>query len=463
MSQYLRPSKYSYLFESSKGKKLLYCTKGNSIIECSPNVFAILQEDRENKGDIIDKLPPDVAQELIRMGILCTTQDDLEFLEQMKFISQATQHGKQQFGLIIAPTLDCNFACPYCFEKHKRSSHMSLDIQEKLIGFMLSSCQGRPFPLYWYGGEALMAPQAIENILTNLKGKVQINKHVLITNGYLLTPDKYNIFDSSFPLDEVQITLDGSRERHNKLRVLKTDHSISTYDVILKNIIDFASSHPKCNIHVRVNVDKNNYADYKQTKELLAPLTLHNNILVYAGMIRLENKALTKSIEPAFSRREITQLAYNQAKQEGRVYELLPRPIYSKGCMANRTNAFIVGPQGEIYKCWNDVSDPEKVVGNICSEKITNPQLYYRYHSSCAWHNDPECCECLLMPVCNGKCAWYQIRNKFFGGQFNLCQCILKTPNLINQILEDYYDYITTPQEPTDSAHTSDFGMLSPA
>lgn len=189
-------------------------------------------------------------------------------------------------------------------------------------------------------------------------------------------------------------------------------------------------------------MDKNNYSDYKQAVTDFSVLKL-DNIHVYPGMIRLENKEQTKSIEPAFGRWEIAELIYQQLINTNREKELFPKIVYTKNCAANRVNSYIIGPEGEIYKCWNDVSNPNMIVGYIDKSEITNPQLYYRYHSSCSCFNDPSCRECFYLPICNGKCSWYQLKNKYNGGQFNLCQCLLKAPGMRDKILEKYYDYVT--------------------
>jgi len=75
-----------------------------------------------------------------------------------------------------------------------------------------------------------------------------------------------------------------------------------------------------------------------------------------------------------------------------------------------------------------------------CNNKSS---VNYRYHSSCSCFNDPNCKKCFYLPICNGKCSWYQLKNKYKGGQFNLCQCLLKAPGMRNKILEKYYDHIT--------------------
>lgn len=47
--------------------------------------------------------------------------------------------------------------------------------------------------------------------------------------------------------------------------------------------------------------------------------------------------------------------------------------------MINKLNSYIIGPEGEIYKCWNDVSNTAKVIGNIQEECLENSTLFARY------------------------------------------------------------------------------------
>lgn len=438
-------SRYSYVFKTSNGICLIYVSKGNSFLECDNELYSIVSEmcpGKEVENAQISLLSLEVIRTLEAVGFLCDEFEDDDYIDKLRFINEASQHDKSSLGVVIAPTLDCNFACPYCFEKNKRANYMTLEIEQLLCDFILENSNNAPITLYWYGGEPLLAKESIGRILKKLSGKVEIDNHVLISNGYLLCPDIYDVFNTTFPLNDIQITLDGNRTRHNRLRALKRGYSRSTYDQIIGNIEQFAKKHPLCKVHVRVNVDKNNYSDYEETVSFFSQIGL-DNIFVYPGIIRLENKEQTQSIEPAFGRWEIAELIYHQLVNTNREEELFPKVVYTKNCAANRVNSYIIGPEGEIYKCWNDVSNPNMIVGNIKTSEITNPQLYYRYHSSCSCFNDPNCKTCFYLPICNGKCSWYQLKNKYNGGEFNLCQCLLKAPGMRNKILEKYYDHIT--------------------
>lgn len=111
----------------------------------------------------------------------------------------------------------------------------------------------------------------------------------------------------------------------------------------------------------------------------------------------------------------------------------------SKNCCATRVYSYIIGPEGEIYKCWNDVSNRERIIGYIDKKKLTNSSLLYNYMVGSKWYYNNECKDCFFLPICNGNCAWYWYRNKFENGKYNLCTCLQKAPGMLEKCLDYYY------------------------
>ncbi len=56
---------------------------------------------------------------------------------------------------------------------------------------------------------------------------------------------------------------------------------------------------------------------------------------------------------------------------------LYPRSERNECAIRNR-NSIVIGPEGELYKCWNDVGDTSKVFGHLGSS-ISNEKLLLRY------------------------------------------------------------------------------------
>lgn len=62
---------------------------------------------------------------------------------------------------------------------------------------------------------------------------------------------------------------------------------------------------------------------------------------------------------------------------------------------------YIIEPEGEIYKCWDDVSDADKIVGFIKDEEIELNSRFIRYAGQVTPFND-ECKICHAFPICEG-------------------------------------------------------------
>lgn len=435
-------SRYAYFFKTSKSICLAYSSKNNSFLELSEDLYNFLDEKvKNNTIEIQNQLPEDIQIKLEQEGFICSQSEDDDFVIKSQFITQSVQHNKSKLNLVIVPTLSCNFNCPYCFEKDKRASKMTNQTVDNLISFIKGFGDAKSLTLTWYGGEPLLAIPVIEKILNRITTEVsaKILKHSIITNGYLFDNKAIELF-KKYPLDSIQITLDGIKDRHNSLRALKSNNA-PTYDNILNNIDNIVNKLPNTELHIRVNIDKNNANDFFQIHNDIQGKYAGKNIIVYPGIIRLENEDMTNIVEPAFGRWETANMLYDLYSKGILKGDIYPTLRIAKTCCASCVSSYIIGPMGEIYKCWNDVSDKSKIIGYIDRPEIVNKTLYYRYHQGCAWYNDPICKKCFFMPICNGKCAWYNERNLYHNGKFNLCQCLQKAPGLLDKCLEYYYEH----------------------
>lgn len=107
-------SRYSYFFKTSKSICLAYSSKNNSFLELSEDLYNFLDEKvRNNSIEIQDQLPEDIQMKLEQEGFICNVGDDDDFVIKSQFITQSVQHDKSKLNLVLVPTLNCNFNCPY--------------------------------------------------------------------------------------------------------------------------------------------------------------------------------------------------------------------------------------------------------------------------------------------------------------------------------------------------------------
>lgn len=404
-------SLYTQWFDKD-GSWYLYNAQTNFFSEVSQELIDTL-EDRE-----WDSIPDDVMNKLKEQHIIEESSALYDYYNKMKIVFEAGCYNPTSFKLVIAPTTSCNFACPYCFEPKKNVKTITDNVIERLVDFLKKKEHLKDISIVWYGGEPLIAFNKIKQILERFESEnITVWSQSIITNGYLLTPEICEYFKNR-NLSDIQITLDGNRDSHNSTRFLKHSGE-GSFDVVFNNIITAVKALPNSRINVRVNVNKNNYLDYADVVNLLRQeLPGYENFSAYPGLIREETSDKRSLKCSSYKTSDIHDL-YSKYANLGISFNLFPKRLY-KRCMMQDANAYVVGPEGELYKCWNDVSDPSKVVGNIADEHPTNDTLLTNYMTLSSPFNE-ECKQCKVFPICDGGCSLHRYRNNLEGCLYDVC------------------------------------------
>lgn len=121
---------------------------------------------------------------------------------------------------------NCNFACPYCYEKNVNNNTLTLTPQ--MVDAVLEMYRHSLKSIHFFGGEPFL-PQNIE-IVRYILSKASDVKYSAMTNGYYL--EEYLDILKPVDIDFIQVTLDGSEKSHNKTRILKNGKG--TYEKIMK-------------------------------------------------------------------------------------------------------------------------------------------------------------------------------------------------------------------------------------
>lgn len=336
--------------------------------------------------------------------------------------------------LIIAPTTGCNFACPYCFEGEKENHVMTDEVINHLITFINGYETVKNLNITWYGGEPLLAFGKIKDIVKkiNEECKAKINHQSIITNGYLLS-EKIIRQMVELKFNSVQISLDGDEENHNKTRCLKGNKG-KTFSKILKNIETLVNQTPDdFKIDLRINVNKNNQEDFAVLYKKFISQFGSKKINPYPGFIRETSKDNCKMCYKSLFNKDRYRF-YREIEKQGVPVDFFPHIDLQKGCMVNRNNSFVIGPSGEMYKCWNDFNSPDKIIGYIQEKNLKNPSLVSHYLYDTSIYNNPECKKCLLFPICDGGCQWFRHKNIFENKEYNVC-CFMKDRQILEECL----------------------------
>lgn len=92
-------------------------------------------------------------------------------------------------------------------------------------------------------------------------------------------------------------------------------------------------------------------------------------------------------------------------------FDIYPKLVGSN-CVADRFNAYVVTPDGLLYKCWNDVGITEESIGFITDDgKVVHNSKIAKWLAYDPFSID-ECLECKVFPLCGGGCAYKRLNSK---------------------------------------------------
>lgn len=426
-------SRYSILFESKRNGWLLFNTVSRSFLTVAetqlPTIRAIMADP---EGFDYSPLPM-LYMQLRSMGFLVEDSRDDDFYNIHKMRTLSSLYGNRHLMITFALSLACNFDCSYCFESTHNGPVMTQETEDKVMRF-IQKYRADSLSITWYGGEPLLAFDRILSINRRLQDMGKNYSASMITNGYLLTRDKADKLND-LRITYLQITLDGARETHNARRYLRGGGA--TYDRILENIDGVMASDFRGMLHVRVNVDSRNEDEFAQVYNLIReryPKDFGKRITVYPGFVKGDDHPDHSCFFDPVQQGEF--LSHMMEKYGIAPFSLFPQRRI-QGCMLTRRNAFVIGPDGEVYKCWDDVGIPERVVGNVDSLKDWNMALVAEGMTGCSYLDSQECRECFYFPICDGGC--HRIRQTNLHSARPQSSCSYFKDNLEN-LLELHFE-----------------------
>lgn len=223
----------------------------------------------------------------------------------------------------------------------------------------------------------------------------------MVTNGYLLDVLLEDFEELS--ISSIQITLDGTRESHDTTRCLLNGEG--TFNKILENIDKLTLMQKSVLVMIRMNITNNNANLYAELHNILKK-RYNSNVQLYPAFTRDYTGAKNKH---DYFKTDSAKFDFLKAilEEDGIYTGNISINRKMKGCMKQQLNSFVVGPDGELSKCWHDLGIENRTVGNICNEN----EIYdYGVLSEMMLEgdvilSDGKCKECVLYPSCDGGCA----------------------------------------------------------
>lgn len=338
----------------------------------------------------------------------------------------------------ILVTYDCNFRCPYCFENTISEKGncwtrktMTKEMVDKLY---LAIRQIEPQKelvnkkIALYGGEPLLAEnkEIVQYIVD--KGKEMGFSFKAVTNGFEL--EHYKNLLNPECIDSLQITIDGSREIHDKRRYHYKNGD--SFNVIMDNIqmaldLDVA-------ISVRINVDSQNLLELNKLKKLFEERGFYNYKRFSVSSAQVAGSEQEEQNGTLLNRITYLSETFSIPNSQDPIIQCqdygltrnLSNAIFRRGeislnstfCSA-QSGGLIMDPYGNIFSCWECVGKKDHIVGNYENGLVWNDENLEKWQGRNIGVL-PQCSKCKYAFLCRGNCLGHILHN---GGNFTSSRC----------------------------------------
>jgi uncharacterized protein len=365
------------------------------------------------------------------------------------------RHDTDELQVTILTTLQCNFACDYCFQgdhgdHNKFADKMTLETSRRVAAWIegeIDRVAPQTLLVTFFGGEPLLNLPVMYDLAERLfvatsarDIRLAIN---IITNGLLLTPD---IVDRLAPLglNGIKITLDGDRDTHNRMRPLRGGQG--TFDRIVENIRRVAG---RCSIAIGGNFDESSVDSYPALLDFLREQDFADKLVKvnFKPVVRSESPAASPpvahdssraatGVSRAGARIPLTpvnatgkplngtcmtsagaggaaspcdncdflddKMAFLRSETRRRGLPTVDG-VHMGPCQLHKAHSHTIGPDGSLYACPGFTGERGLSTGHI--DGHADPRradARARFDRIGPWQ---QCGDCAFIPVCAGGCS----------------------------------------------------------
>lgn len=396
------------------GKFVLYNTLNNNLMLMDDYHKDLLEAAKREDVESLRDFEPDFFEALKNEEFI--VENELDEVAVVKAISRRVDFNDNEYRLTVNPTMNCNFKCWYCYETHVKDSRMNEDIVERTNKFISNILEERRkiehFTLSWFGGEPLLYFYDIVlpiikhfNAVSKTKG---IQKHInFTTNGFLISEKMVTLLQKN-GVDSMQITLDGSREEHDKVRYVSSTRG--SFDQIIQNVILLLKG--KIYVRLRINYTSKNLQSCFGILNDLVQLEDVEKRYLLIDFHRVWQDA-DEDVSSLLSEIVTTFRANN--------FEVLSNFTMNSvrdSCYADKKNSAVINYNGDVFKCTARDFTNVKREGYIDEQGAIvweDNSLEKRMNSK--FTNRP-CLSCRLLPVCNGGCSQHLLEHLIAGEEY---------------------------------------------
>lgn len=371
----------------------------------------------------IDNLSQNIIDNLIEREYLFLSESDY-----LNFIDSRDDYLLEQSRLevpnfIYIPTYQCNLNCYYCFEKSYEKSDLINEIPINALNIFKKFCNSKISELelknnvHYNKSNILITLTGGEPLLVKNYNEIEELCKWSYENGFSLsivtngtTLHKFIDILKKYPVSHLQVTLDGDKEIHDKIRVGHNEEP--SFNLIVENLLMIENIVK--NIIVRININKKNIDSIINLKSLVKKF---KNIKFYTYLMQQEGCSDENNIlNEVDGLKRLFQLKKSDNCFENLVIEYHGRnfiesvvgvqdfnPIV-KVCSAMQ-NQYIVDFRGDIYKCWWGMGSADYSIGNINDNNYNIDSIRSSLYTDRFITKMSNCKKCKYRYLCGGGCS----------------------------------------------------------
>jgi uncharacterized protein len=328
--------------------------------------------------------------------------------ERLRVFLEAAKEGMPgTMYVTLMPTLKCNLACNYCFQKeHPAFNRMHAETEAATVEWVLrkvDEAASRRLLVHFFGGEPLTRKDFLlrtaEIFHASMAARGAEFEWEITTNGVGLDVEFVRSM-RAFGAGAIKVTIDGDKETHDAARVYRDGRG--TFDEIFANTVRVARECPDVRLRVGGNFQPKDVGSYERLLDRFEGLGLQGafDLVRFKPVVETARKECSTCTSCASAQGEVdaTMQLADSVERRG-----LSRTSTSAGlpggpCELHWKNSYIIDPDGRVYKCPAVAGRPELAVASTVGPSVEKvaPLLELR-----PWE---KCGDCPYLPVCVGGC-----------------------------------------------------------
>jgi uncharacterized protein len=350
----------------------------------------------------------DFADALVSAGLVVDQRiDELALATRLQDVYR-NRH--DWLNLILMPTEKCIFRCVYCYEDFVKGA-MSDEVRQGILHLVAREAPRlRGLKVDWFGGEPLSAFDVVKDLSTQLIALCERNG---IEYGASMTTNAYLLDEIRAPqalalgIRRFQVTIDGPKQTHDQLRVLQNGRG--TFDRIIENLKLLQGLGEDFRVRIRVNFTPQVAAAVPEFLRFLGerfggdprfsvwfhpvgrwggPHDGELDVCDERTSERLGLDFMQLAADAGFS-----LAAWRDAIQP-----------FGSVCYAADPRSFVIGSDGNVYKCTVALAKPENLVGKLTSDgDLHLSEERFAMWTASGEETDAGCQACSFRPACHGN------------------------------------------------------------